>query len=422
MKKLICTLGVLLLLLCSCNTTTKQLAYTNISLNYGSFSMGETVIEKAPTGLYRYHADAKTVLDHFCYDPLCDHSGNDGVCPDCYNLDFTAYATDGERIYANGRSYLSALNGGTWNRNEKWLVSMNPDGSDMKRLLSYDSTNAAEPFLHLHDGWLYYYQSFYEDEYDPALKGNQDQYIKIMRINTDSGKTEEAYSGKLLPEDRFYLDDNHYYILHMADGFSISNSTLDIIDRETGEAVQTGIIPDGCPVIYVTVYEDNTYFICLESNKTEQYATPVTLQTYAVYRFDGETCEKLVGNIGNLTGIVFADGAVWYEPYAFTYFGAKDMPTGNGDETSPYDFYQYTDGTAARFDLDDASTQTWTLPDADDGFCADFLGLSNGVAIVRVDNPEKDFTGDAYEGGVYKFRLASDGTMEMLGAFETVQP
>lgn len=87
MKKLICTLGVLLLLLCSCNTTTKQLAYTNIALNYGSFSMGETVIEKAPTGLYRYHADAKTVLDHFCYDPLCDHSGNDGVCPDCYNLD-----------------------------------------------------------------------------------------------------------------------------------------------------------------------------------------------------------------------------------------------------------------------------------------------------------------------------------------------
>ena len=123
-----------------------------------------------------------------------------------------------------------------------------------------------------------------------------------------------------------------------------------------------------------------------------------------------------------MTGIVFADGAVWYEPYAFTYFGAKDMPTGNGDETSPYDFYQYTDGSIARFDLDDASPQTWTLPDADDGFCADFLGLSNGVAIVRVDNPEKDYTGDAYEGGVYKFRLASDGTMEMLGAFETVQP
>ena len=98
------------------------------------------------------------------------------------------------------------------------------------------------------------------------------------------------------------------------------------------------------------------------------------------------------------------------------------MPTGNGDETSPCDFYQYTDGTIARFDLDDASSQTWTLPDADDGFCADFLGLSNGVAIVRVDNPEKDFTGDAYEGGVYKFRLTDEGMMELLGAFETVQP
>ncbi len=411
-----------LLLLTSCGAQNPPASYTNIALNFGAFSMGETVLEATPHGLLRYHADAPTVLDHFCYDPLCDHSGNDSVCPDCYNLDFTAYATDGERIYANGRSFLSALNGGTWNRNEKWLVAMNADGSGMKCLLSYDSTNAAEPFIHLRGGWLYYYQSFYEDEYDSAHKGNQDQYVKIMRLDTDSGKTEEAYSGKLLPEDRFYLDDNHYYILHMADGFSISNSTLDIIDRKTGSAVQTGIIPDGCPVIYVTAYEDNTYFICLESNKTEQYATPVTLQTYAVYRFDGQTYEKLVGSIGSLTGIVFADGAVWYEPYEFTYFGAKEMPTGNGDEKALCDFCQFTDGSIARFDLDDFSSQTWVLPDADDGFCADFLGLSDGIAIVRVDNPEKAYTGDAYTGGVYKFRLTDDGMMEYRGAFQTAQP
>jgi len=227
---------------------------------------------------------------------------------------------------------------------------------------------------------------------------------------------------KLHPEDRFYLDDTFYYILHMADGFSVSDSTLDIIDRKTGDAVQTGIIPDGCPVIYVTVYEDNTYFICLESSITEQYAASITRQTYAVYRFDGEVYEKLVGNIGNLTGIVFADGAVWYGPYAFTYFGAKEMPTGNGDETSPYDFCQYTDGSIARFDLQNAEQTTWFLPDADDGFCAEFLGLSKGTAIVRVNNPEKDFLGETYEGGVYKYRLTDDGRMELLSAFENSQP
>ena len=417
MKKLLCITLAALLLLCGC-AKTETVPHTNIVLNFGAFSMGDTVMETTPHGLLRYHADAQTVLDHFCYDPLCDHSGNDGVCPDCYNLEFSAYATDGVRIYANGRSFLSALNGGTWNRDEHWIVSMNIDGSDMKRLLSYNSTNAAEPFIHVRDGWLYFYQSFYEDEYDPALKGNQDQYVKIMRLNLQNGKTEEGYTEKLVPEDRFYLDEQHYYILHMDDGFSISGSTLDVIDRATGDAVLTDLVPDGCPVIYVTEYENQTYFVCLETNETVQYANAIVLQSYAVFRFDGESCEKLVGGIGNLTGIVFADGAVWYEPYTFTYFGAKDMPTGNGSETAPCDFYSCTDGSIVRYDLSDSSVRMWHLPTADDGDCADFLGMSDGVAIVRVDNPEKDFTGETYTSGVYKFRLSEDGTMTEIGKFE----
>lgn len=81
-----------------------------------------------------------------------------------------------------------------------------------------------------------------------------------MRLNTQNGKTEEAYPEKLRPEDRFYIDDLFFYILHMDDGFSVGGSTLDVIDRATGKPVQNGVVPDGCPVIYVTVYRNITYF------------------------------------------------------------------------------------------------------------------------------------------------------------------
>lgn len=101
--------------------------------------------------------------------------------------------------------------------------------------------------------------------------------------------------------------------------------------------------------------------MCLESSRTEEYATSVVVQSYAPYRFDGEMCEKLVGGIGNLTGIVFADGGVFYVPFAFTCFGVKDMPTENGDETAPCDFYQTTDGSIAKYDLTNRNTTQRTV-------------------------------------------------------------
>ncbi len=388
--------------------------HTNIQLNYGAFQIGDTIYHKTVSGLHRYHADAPNVMDHFCYDPLCDHSGEDGVCPDCWNLDGGSYVTDGERIYMNARSFLSALNGGTWNRYERCIYSFLPDGSDMKLHVTYDSTNEAQTNLSCRDGYIYFYQSYYEEEYDPAMKGNQDQYVKLMRLNTATNEVEEALSAKLLPENRVYLDDRNYYVLHMDNSFLPEDGTLDIFDRESGEAIVEDYRPDDKAVVYVTDYRGETYFICYESRESREYGSTVVLISYALYRYDDGECEKLIGGIGDLTGIVFTDGAIWYEPFAFTHIGTKELPTGVGEETSPYDFCRFTDGTLARYDIATGSTQIWSLPTMDEGDEASFYGISDGIAIIEISNTEKDFTEEPYDAGIYSAELGNDGMLRLI--------
>ncbi len=414
MKRMKVALVCLLMILLTACSGESEIEYTNIQLNYGAFRIGDTVYHKTVSGLHRYHADVPGVMDHFCYDPLCDHSGGDGVCPDCWNLDSGSYATDGERIYMNTRSFLTALDGGTWNRYERCIYSFLPDGSDMTLHVSYDSTNEAQTNLSYRDGYIYFYQSFYEEDYDPAQKGNQDQYVKLMRLDIATNSVEEALSAKLLPENRVYLDDTNYYVLHLDNSFLPEDSTLDIFNRESGEAVKENDKPDGMGVVYVTDYRGETYFVCFESRETREYSGTVVLISYALYRYDEGGYEKLIGNIGDLTGIVFADGGIWYEPFEFTYIGAKNLPTGVGEETSPYDFCRYTDGTLARYDIADGSTQIWKLPAWDEGDEVSFYGISKGNAMVEITNTQKDFDDEPYEAGIYSAQLGEDGEIFLI--------
>lgn len=405
MKKLVWMLMAVLLFLTACSSEDVP-EYTNIQLNFGSFQLGDTVCHRAATGFFRYHADVSNVMDHFCYDPLCDHSGEDGVCPDCYNFDWNAYVTDGVRIYANVRSYLSALNGGTWNRLEHCIYSFLPDGSDMKLHCTYESTNGGQPNLSYRDGYIYFYQSFYEDEYDPTQTGSQDQYMKLMRLNTQNNELEAALPQKFSNDNRIYLDDQNYYILSV-------RGSLDVYDRVTNVLVAESVLPDGCAVSYVTDYRGETYFICKESRETREYTSTIVLATYSLYRYNEGKCDKLIGGIGDLTGIQFADGAIWYAPFEFTYIGVKECPTGVGNETAPLDFYRLTDGTLARYDIASGVTDKWELATHDDGDEIHFYGLSDGSAIIELMNTQKKFDDVSYDAGIYAVEFGEDGILRL---------
>ena len=412
MKKLLCILGITLLLFCGCGDKTSDMDYTNIPLNYGSFHIGDIVYSLTPSGLTRYHANWEKGMNYFCTDPLCDHSGSDGVCPDCYELSGKSYATDGERIYMNARSYLPD-HAGNIKRDNYQIYSFLPDGSDMKLLTSFDGSSGTQPNMRYHGGYLYFMQGFYEEN----GTSREDSYVHFMRVDTTNGKTEQALTEKYTTYDRLYLDDSYYYIVHMTG--DVMTQALDILDH-TGTIIEESVMPDGHAVAYLTTYDDITYAVCYDTREIITYANANTVLTYSLYRLDGTEFTRLVDNIGgDGTQLVFADGAFWYSPEDMIYHGTKEMPTGNGKETAPVDFISYTDGSLVRYDLKTAESRTWRADDAESEII--FLGISDDTAIIEIGNTAKEFRDGVSGKDVCKGTLNNDGTITINGKIEVGQ-
>ena len=331
MKKI----GILLaavLLLCGCTSKPAPQDYYNTT---DGCLLGTTYYKSfAGLDIQLWNPAWDTVMEGLCRDPLCSHDSTDSLCPSSMNLQLKTVVTDGERLYLNALNFLLTDENATMYRQ---IFSVNQDGSDFKLLHTYDATGNSSPYMKYADGYLYFEQGFYNENYDPMSehKGTEMQSMHVMRISVNGGKAEQVLSGEFTIGSSFYVDADNYY-LFSADDNGVYQ--LDIIDPKT-KAVRENVLPEVNDDFYdIAVYADKTW-----------------LQT-----FDGDLYVLTDGEFALVCenkGIYTFGGGIWYTEEAEpVYVGTKEMPTGAaGGETAPYDYYVEATTKLCRIDPDDYS-------------------------------------------------------------------
>ena len=378
--------------------------YYNNTGNDGSryFTLGDVVYRCGFSSVPdQYHSGFESTLSGLCRDPLCTHDAQDAVCPDQATAYRRSYCTDGEKIYA---SCTYPIRGSS----DRFIYSMNPDGTDVQLLadmVSIQNTSSSSDNLWVHDGYLYYQQSMYDE-------GTGAETIALMRVSVNGGKQEEVLEKRYLPSVQYYIDDEYYYVLDLSPYYDYEQS-LTMIDRETGEAAEN-IRPEGYGVESVHTYRDETYIICAEGIPETNYDT-ITHQTpLRAYRFRDGKFELIAENLINYT---FADGGFWYHPFEIEYYGTLMSPTGKGSETEPHDIIRNKNNMLIRVDLSDGSRKTWTFDRFDEGYIPMLYGMSDGIAIVNMSSPKLRYENNKAIGAVHKYQLNDDGTVTDLGEF-----
>ncbi len=393
MKKI----GILLaavLLLCGCSKKTPPQDYCNTT---DGCLLGSTYYKSfAGLDIQLWNPAWDTVMEGLCRDPLCSHDSTDSLCPSSMNLQLKTVVTDGERLYLNALNFLLTDENATMYRQ---IFSVNQDGSDFKLLHTYDATGNSSPYMKYADGYLYFEQGFYNENYDPMSehKGTEMQSMHVMRISVDGGKAEQVLSGEYTIGSSFYVDADNYY-LFSADDDGVYQ--LDIIDPKT-KAVRENVLPEVNDEFYdIAVYAEKTW---LQTFDGDLYVLD-----------DGEFARVCEGK-----GIYTFGGGIWYTEQAEpVYVGTKEMPTGAaGGETAPYDYFVEATTKLCRIDPDDLSI-TEFIP-SDDFDDEDTIVLSyvseNGIR-AGVSNGRKKF--EDPESGYNCLIRCEDGSVTIEKTYE----
>lgn len=395
---------IALMTLCTACGKTEPADYYNYSGNDGSryFTLDDVIYRCGfSTVPKQYHNGFDTPLIGLCRDPLCTHDDQDAVCPDQEWAYKRSYCTDGEKIYA---SYTFPIRG----TSDRFIYSMNPDGSDMRLLtdmVSIQNTSRSSDNLWVHDGYIYYQQSMY----DEATKA---ETIALMRVSVNGGKQEEVLEKRYQPGVQYYVDDRYYFVLDISPYYSYEQA-MTLVNRETGERTEN-VRPEGYGVESVHTYRNETYMICAEGIPETDYYTITTQTPLSAYRFrDGEF--ELIAE--NFVSYTFADGGFWYHPFEIEYYGTVMSPTGKGSETAPADIIRNTNNMLTRVDLSDGSRKTWAFDRFEEGYVPLLYGISDGIAIVSMSSPKLRYENNKAIGSVHKYQLNDDGTVTDLGEF-----
>ena len=390
-------------LLTGCGTKEK-VDYYNYTGNdgYRYFTLGDVIYRCGfSTVPKQYHSGFDTPLIGLCRDPLCTHDDQDAVCPDQESAYLRFYCTDGEKIYA---SYKFPIKG----TSDRFIYSMNPDGSDIQLLadmVSIQNTSRSSDALRVHDGYIYYHQSMYDD-----VTGAET--IALMRVSVNGGKQEEVLGKRYQPGAQYYVDDEYYYVLDVTPYYSYEQAMI-LVNRETGETTEN-VRPEGYGVESVHTYRNETYIICAEGVPETDYETITEQTSLRAYRFRNGEFELIAENFVSYT---FADGGFWYHPFEIEHYGTVMSPTGKGSETAPADIIRNTNNMLTRVDLADGSTKTWAFDRFDEGYVPMLYGISDGVAIVSMSSPKLRYENNKAIGSVHKYQLNDDGTVTDLGEF-----
>jgi len=372
MKKLL--IGVLaVLLLTSCTEKTPPLDYFNTeegcllgSTHYRNF---------AGMDIELWNPAWDAPMEGLCRDPLCSHDSTDSLCPSSTNLWLKTVVTDGEKIYLNALNPLLTDENATMYRQ---IFSVNQDGSNFKLLHTYDATGNSSPYMQYADGYLYFQQGYYNENYDPTEEhvSSDVQSSHFMRIPTSGGKAEAVLDEGLSIGTAFFADgENYYLVTHDENGVT----QLDIMNPETKDVTEN-VLPEAMGKVFeVTVYSGKTW---------------LTASDALYVRENGSFTKVCEGKSGYTFG-----GGIWYAETAEpVYIGTKEMPTGApGGETAPYDYYVKATTKICRIDPDDYSVTEYVPSDDFDPEDTITISYATDTAIrAGVMNVRKKYEDDNY--------------------------
>ncbi len=320
-------------------------------------------------------------MEGLCRDPLCTHDSTDSLCPSSTNLWAKTVVTDGQRLYLNALNPLLTEN----NTMYRQIFSVNPDGSEFRLLHTYDATGNSSVFMQYADGYLYFEQGYYNENYDPMNEyvSSDVQSSRFMRIPTDGGKAETVLAGGLPIGTTFFVDSENYYLITHDDN---GVTQLDIMNPETKDVTEN-VLPEAMGKYYeVTVYSGKTW---------------LTASDALYVRENGGFTKVCEGKSGYTFG-----GGIWYTETAESmYVGTKEMPTGApGGETAPRDYYVKATTKLCRIDPDDYSVTEYVPSDEFDP--EDTITIRNatdtairaGVSSGRKQYEDNDFGYDCLIG------------------------
>ena len=372
MKKLFCTL-LAALLLTSCTEKTPPQDYYNTE---EGCMLGNTHYQHMTAmDIQLWNPAWDSPMEGICRDPLCSHDSTDSLCPSSTNLWLKTVVTDGEKLYINALNPLLTDENATMYRQ---IFSVNPDGSDFKLLHTYDATGNSSPNMQYADGYLYFQQGYYNENYDPMEEhvSSDVQSSRFMRIPTSGGKAEAVLDEGLSIGTAFFVDgENYYLITHDDNGVT----QLDIMNPETKDVTEN-VLPEAMGKFFeITVYSGKTW---------------LTASDALYVRENGGFTKVCEGKSDYTFG-----GGIWYtETAESVYIGTKEMPTGApGGETAPYDYYVETTTKICRIDPDDYSITEYVPSDDFDPEDTITISYATDTAIrAGVSNGRKKYEDDNY--------------------------
>ena len=307
-----------------------------------------------------------------CRDPLCDHSGKDGPCPESF-AGPRFFCTDGEKLY------MSVMN--TRNRREGErpfeIYAVDPLGTEpMTLVCETENTGnySAGMMLCADSRYVYYQNAVYREDADPdaELKDASDQRVEIRRVKKTGGKTEVLFDG--LPVSTYFMADETRYFL-----FEYGADSARVIDRETG--AETAVSFGGLSIADILPAEGRVFILCREGAVTATVTETLSWNPVSVFEYRDTGESRLVAeHADEWTEILWYDGKLWYEPFVLDFLYTADLPTGRGSETERHDVYATTDGTLCAADPETGEAHRYRCV-SEDGEDADFFGFSGGGPI-----------------------------------------
>ena len=372
MKRIYIFAMVLLALLTSCSKT-ETLDYFNTE---EGCMLGNTYYQHMTAmDIQLWNPAWDAPMEGLCRDPLCTHNSTDSLCPSSTNLWLKTVVTDGNKLYLNALNPLLTDENGIMYRQ---IFLVNPDGSDFKLLHTYDATGNSSPYMQYADGYLYFQQGYYNENYDPMEEhvSSDVQSSRFMRIPTDGGKAETVFDEGLPIGTAFFVDgENYYLITHDDNGVT----QLDIMNPETKDVTEN-VLPEAMGKVFeITVYSGKTW---------------LTASDTLYVRENGGFTKVCEGKSGYTFG-----GGIWYTETAEpVYIGTKEMPTGApGGETAPFDYYVEATTKLCRIDPDDYSVAEYVPSDDFDTEDTITISYATDTAIrAGVSNGRKKYADDNF--------------------------
>ncbi|MGN1410646.1 MAG: hypothetical protein ACI4XJ_10805, partial [Eubacteriales bacterium] len=316
----------------------------------------------------------------------------ESLCPDNTWLWQKTIITDGEKLY------LSVQNAALTDANNtiyRQIYSLNPDGSDLTLLHTYDTSGAVSPVIRYSDGYLYFEQGFYREKIkSDAPAGKDDQYQKIMRIPVNGGKAEVVIEDEMDMNTTFYVDELNYYLMK-TDKSGIPHLT--IIDKENMTVTEDAAADTEGILFSIQIYHGKTYLLTstpqtFSDTKEDGSQVYKSLNSYILYLYENNIFRQI--GKGNFT---FAQDGIWYTESGCDYIGTKSIPTGSHGEMTDSDIFAVTTKKVFRMDFTDYSITEYALGN-DFGY-GDEIGIISGAEgklYTNISNQNQFFeTGDS---------------------------